>query len=112
MYDETNETFGVWAVATNGDSLYRHGVRKTNPAGTLWEHISVNNQPLVSISACKNAGVWAIGRNGKIIKILYSSWLFSCMYLYEKVWPTDAAGSLPKMNVEAIGKQLMTRQKI
>lgn len=66
MFDDTTDTFGVWAVATNGDSLYRHGVKKSNPAGTSWEHISVNNQPLVSISACKNAGVWAIGRNGKI----------------------------------------------
>lgn len=67
MYDQTSETFGVWAVAANGDSLYRHGVRTSSPAGTSWEHISVKDQPLVSISACKSAGVWAIGRNGKII---------------------------------------------
>lgn len=112
MFDETTDTFGVWAVATNGDSLYRHGVKKSNPAGTSWEHISVNNQPLVSISACKNAGVWAIGRNGKIIKILYASLLFSCIFLFEKVWLTDYVDFLPKMNVEAFGKRLMMPPKI
>lgn len=64
MYDENTETFKVWAIASNGDALYRRGVTKSSPAGSSWEHIVENNQPLVSISISKSNGVWAIGRNG------------------------------------------------
>lgn len=64
LYDENTESFKAWAIASNGDALYRRGVTKSNPAGTSWEHIVANNQPLVSISLSKVTGVWAIGRNG------------------------------------------------
>lgn len=63
LYDENMETFKVWAIASNGDALYRRGVTKTCPSGTSWEHIA-NNHALVSISLSKATGVWAIGRNG------------------------------------------------
>lgn len=64
LYDDHSEYFKVWAIANNGDALYRKGVTKMNPAGTSWEHITANNQPLISISLSKATGVWAIGRNG------------------------------------------------
>lgn len=55
--------FKVWAIAPNGDVLFRRGVNLSCPTGTSWDHI-VTNQPLISISASTNCGVWAIGRNG------------------------------------------------
>lgn len=64
-YDENSDAFKIWGVAATGDALYRRGVSKQNPAGTSWEHIFANNQPMVSISVSKHNGVWAIGRNGK-----------------------------------------------
>lgn len=73
LYDENTDSFKVWAIASNGDALYRRGVTKSNPSGTSWEHIVANNQPLVSISLSKATGVWAIGRNGlcnQILKII------------------------------------------
>lgn len=63
-YDENSEMFKVWAIASNGDALYRRGVSKSSLSGSTWEHIVANNQPLVSISLSKTTGVWAIGRNG------------------------------------------------
>ncbi|XP_055708110.1 tectonin beta-propeller repeat-containing protein [Phlebotomus papatasi] len=53
----------VWAVAPNGDALYRHGVSQSNPAGSSWEHVA-SEQPLVSITCTPEGKVWAIGRNG------------------------------------------------
>lgn len=64
LYDENTESFKVWAIASNGDALYRRSVTKSNPCGSSWEHVIANNQPLVSISISKATGVWAIGRNG------------------------------------------------
>lgn len=64
FYDDSTDTFKVWAIASNGDALYRRGVTKSSMAGTSWEHIQANNQPLISISVSKAIGVWAIGRNG------------------------------------------------
>lgn len=68
QYDTNTDTFKIWGVATTGDALYRRGVSKLNPAGTSWEHIFANNQPMVSISVSKAAGVWAIGRSGTSTK--------------------------------------------
>lgn len=59
--DETR--IKIWAVATNGDVLFRRGVSQSCSSGTSWDHI-VANQPLISISASPNNAVWAIGRNG------------------------------------------------
>lgn len=64
FYDESADTFKVWAIAINGDALYRRGVSKSCMAGTSWDHVQANNQPLISISVSKSIGVWAIGRNG------------------------------------------------
>lgn len=63
FYDENSESFKVWAIASNGDALYRRSVTKSNTSGSSWEHIA-NNQPLVSVSLSKATGVWSIGRNG------------------------------------------------
>ncbi|XP_012270435.1 tectonin beta-propeller repeat-containing protein [Orussus abietinus] len=53
----------VWAVATNGEALYRRGVSQFCPMGILWEHIP-SDQPLIGISCGINGRVWAIGKNG------------------------------------------------
>ncbi|KXJ78881.1 hypothetical protein RP20_CCG003236 [Aedes albopictus] len=60
--DEVDCSVMVWAVAANGDVLYRRGVSLSQPAGTGWEHVACD-QPLVSISCYENK-VWAIGKNG------------------------------------------------
>ncbi|XP_055626940.1 tectonin beta-propeller repeat-containing protein [Toxorhynchites rutilus septentrionalis] len=60
--EETDCTVTVWAVAANGDVLYRRGVSQSLPAGTGWEHVACD-QPLVSVSCYENK-VWAIGKNG------------------------------------------------
>lgn len=86
LFDENTETFKVWAIATNGDAFYRRGVTKSSPAGSTWEHIVANNQPLVSISISKATGVWAIGRNGNrffLCVLLINSvqqMQFDCLY--------------------------------
>lgn len=53
----------VWAIASNGDALFRRGVSHSCPAGSSWNHIGAD-QPLVSISSSRKHGVWAVGRNG------------------------------------------------
>lgn len=53
----------MWAIASNGDALFRRGVNQSCTAGTSWDHI-VANQPLISISTGNIYGVWAIGKNG------------------------------------------------
>uniref|UniRef100_A0ABD2WY66 Galectin domain-containing protein n=1 Tax=Trichogramma kaykai TaxID=54128 RepID=A0ABD2WY66_9HYME len=53
----------VWAVAPNGEALFRRGVSESCPMGVTWEHIP-SDQPLVSISIGPNHQVWAIGKNG------------------------------------------------
>ncbi|XP_049762873.1 tectonin beta-propeller repeat-containing protein [Schistocerca cancellata] len=53
----------VWAVAANGDAVYRRGVSQTSPSGTSWEHVP-SDYPLASISCGPRGQVWAVGRNG------------------------------------------------
>ncbi|XP_038118862.1 tectonin beta-propeller repeat-containing protein [Culex quinquefasciatus] len=60
--DEVDCSITVWAVAANGDVLYRRGVSQSQPAGMCWEHVACD-QPLVSISCYENK-VWAVGKNG------------------------------------------------
>lgn len=59
----TDENINIWAIATNGDALFRNGVTQNTPAGSSWDHI-VANQPLISIDCSEDNVVWAIGRNG------------------------------------------------
>ncbi|XP_055609024.1 tectonin beta-propeller repeat-containing protein [Uranotaenia lowii] len=59
---EMDCSVSVWAVAANGDALYRRGVSLSQPAGTGWEHVACD-QPLISISIFDNK-VWAVGKNG------------------------------------------------
>ncbi|KAF7988805.1 hypothetical protein HCN44_007115 [Aphidius gifuensis] len=53
----------VWAIAVNGEALYRHGVSESSPFGITWEHIP-SDQPLISISCGPHGQVWAVGKNG------------------------------------------------
>ncbi|KAJ8680209.1 hypothetical protein QAD02_015996 [Eretmocerus hayati] len=53
----------VWAVAANGEALFRRGVSKLCPTGVSWEHIP-SDQALVGISVGSNGQVWAVGKNG------------------------------------------------
>lgn len=53
----------VWAIAANGDTLYRRGVSQSSPFGISWDHIA-SEQPLISISCLAYNKVWAIGKNG------------------------------------------------
>jgi len=52
----------VWAVAANGDAVYRRGVSSSCPTGTLWEHVP--SDQLASISCGPDKRVWAVGKNG------------------------------------------------
>ncbi|XP_055686263.1 tectonin beta-propeller repeat-containing protein isoform X2 [Lutzomyia longipalpis] len=101
----------VWAVAPNGDALYRHGVSQSNPAGSSWEHVA-SEQPLVSITCTPEGKVWAIGRNGSAFyrygvtreKLLGESWQVveppqgGCLKQIRAgdagVWVLDATGRL------------------
>ncbi|KAL1140547.1 hypothetical protein AAG570_000477, partial [Ranatra chinensis] len=53
----------VWAVAANGDALFRKGVTKNNPMGDNWDHVTCD-QALSCISCGCGNQVWAVGRNG------------------------------------------------
>ncbi|KAJ8883409.1 hypothetical protein PR048_015252 [Dryococelus australis] len=53
----------AWAVAVNGDALFRKGVSNSCPDGTVWEYVS-SDQPLVSISCGPDNQVWAVGKDG------------------------------------------------
>ncbi|KAF7379139.1 tectonin beta-propeller repeat-containing protein isoform X1 [Vespula maculifrons] len=53
----------VWAVASNGEALFRRGVSESCPMGVSWEHIP-SDQPLIGISCGPNGQVWAVGKNG------------------------------------------------
>ncbi|XP_073842358.1 tectonin beta-propeller repeat-containing peroxin 23 [Musca autumnalis] len=58
-------TICAWAIASNGDVLYRHGVTSLNPKGDNWEHIA-SEQPLIAISITPAGQVWVLGKNGTI----------------------------------------------
>ncbi|XP_033340443.1 tectonin beta-propeller repeat-containing peroxin 23 isoform X2 [Megalopta genalis] len=53
----------IWAVASNGEALFRRGVSESCPMGVSWEHIP-SDQALVGISCGPAGQVWAVGRNG------------------------------------------------
>ncbi|XP_008548798.1 tectonin beta-propeller repeat-containing protein isoform X1 [Microplitis demolitor] len=53
----------VWAVAANGEALYRRGVSESCPMGVSWEHIP-SDQALTGISCGPLGQVWAVGKNG------------------------------------------------
>ncbi|XP_034938051.1 tectonin beta-propeller repeat-containing protein [Chelonus insularis] len=53
----------VWAVAANGEALFRRGVSESCPTGVSWEHIP-SDQALISISCGSEGQVWAVGKNG------------------------------------------------
>ncbi|XP_043272116.1 tectonin beta-propeller repeat-containing protein isoform X2 [Venturia canescens] len=59
----TDSPIDVWAVAANGEALFRRGVSESCPMGVTWEHIP-SDQPLVGISCGPHNQVWAIGKNG------------------------------------------------
>ncbi|XP_046426690.1 tectonin beta-propeller repeat-containing protein isoform X1 [Neodiprion fabricii] len=53
----------VWAVAANGEALFRRGVSELCPLGVSWEHIP-SDQALIGISCGPEGQVWAVGKNG------------------------------------------------
>ncbi|XP_011297277.1 tectonin beta-propeller repeat-containing protein [Fopius arisanus] len=53
----------VWAVAANGEALYRRGVSESCPIGVSWEHIP-SDQALIGISVGPMGQIWAVGKNG------------------------------------------------
>ncbi|XP_017792248.1 PREDICTED: tectonin beta-propeller repeat-containing protein [Habropoda laboriosa] len=53
----------IWAVASNGEALFRRGVSESSPMGVSWEHIP-SDQALVGISCGPAGQVWAVGKNG------------------------------------------------
>lgn len=113
LYDENSEMFKAWAIASNGDALYRRGVSKSSPAGSTWEHIVANNQPLVSISICKAAGVWAVGRNGALLLVSINSkiiLLIRCPIIFQDQLIADAVFHR-KMSTAPIGRQSKMHQK-
>ncbi|KDR11313.1 tectonin beta-propeller repeat-containing protein isoform X6 [Zootermopsis nevadensis] len=61
--DDIDSLVDVWAVAANGDVVYRRGVSSSCPSGTSWEHVP-SDHTLASISCGADKQVWAVGRNG------------------------------------------------
>lgn len=59
----TDAPVDVWAVAANGEALFRRGVSESCPMGVSWEHIP-SDQPLIGISCGPLGQVWAVGKNG------------------------------------------------
>ncbi|CAG0899077.1 unnamed protein product [Darwinula stevensoni] len=57
------EPVATWAVAANGDVLFRKGVTYSCPQGTEWEHVPCDS-PIVSISVGGKGRVWAVGKDG------------------------------------------------
>ena len=59
----TDSPVVVWAVAANGEAMFRRGVCESSPMGVSWEHIP-SDQALVGISCGPRNQVWAVGKNG------------------------------------------------
>ncbi|XP_076385311.1 tectonin beta-propeller repeat-containing peroxin 23 isoform X1 [Megachile rotundata] len=59
----TDAPIYIWAVASNGEALFRRGVSESCPMGISWEHIP-SDQALVGISCGPGGQVWAVGKNG------------------------------------------------
>lgn len=53
----------IWAVAANGEALFRRGVSESCPMGVSWEHIP-SDQALIGISCGPEGQIWAVGKNG------------------------------------------------
>ena len=53
----------LWAVASNGDALYRQDVRLSCPEGASWIHVSSDAQ-FQSISVGAAGKVWALAKDG------------------------------------------------
>ncbi|KZC04781.1 Tectonin beta-propeller repeat-containing protein, partial [Dufourea novaeangliae] len=53
----------IWAIASNGEALFRRGVSESCPMGVSWEHIP-SDQALVGISCGPGGQVWSVGKNG------------------------------------------------
>ncbi|XP_035211237.1 tectonin beta-propeller repeat-containing protein 1-like isoform X2 [Stegodyphus dumicola] len=58
-----NDSIAVWAVAINGDVLYRVGVSESCPKGENWIHVPTEKS-FCSISVGGDGAVWAIAKDG------------------------------------------------
>ena len=57
------EMVDLWAIAADGDALYRDNVRVSCPEGTNWVHVPADS-PFQSISIGPGGKVWAVGKDG------------------------------------------------
>ena len=53
----------MWAVAANGDVLYREKVRPSCPEGAAWIHVP-SDVVFQAVSAGEGGKVWAVGKDG------------------------------------------------
>ncbi|GFU35560.1 tectonin beta-propeller repeat-containing protein 1 [Nephila pilipes] len=58
-----NESISVWAVAINGDVIYRSGVTENSPRGLNWIHIP-SEKSFRSISVGGGDTVWGVAEDG------------------------------------------------
>ncbi|XP_066998371.2 tectonin beta-propeller repeat-containing protein isoform X2 [Anabrus simplex] len=100
--DEPDRLVFVWAVAANGDAVFRRGVSQSCPAGLSWEHVP-SDQPLASISCGPNNQVWAVGRNGS------AYWRFgiSAANPVGAVWETVEPPSGRTLRQISVGKNVV-----
>ncbi|XP_064478479.1 tectonin beta-propeller repeat-containing protein 1-like [Ornithodoros turicata] len=56
-------SIALWAVAGNGEVLYRKGVAQGCPQGECWHHVSAE-QAFESISVGVGSSLWALGNDG------------------------------------------------
>lgn len=61
--DDDSRPISVWAIAGNGDALWRRGCTPATPAGLSWDHVA-SHQPLVSISCAAENRVWVVSKTG------------------------------------------------
>ena len=55
----------VWAVATNGEALYRVGVTRDTPAGVAWSHVR-SDVLYQSVSIGCDGSVWLVSSEGHV----------------------------------------------
>ncbi|KAK0160372.1 hypothetical protein PV328_007788 [Microctonus aethiopoides] len=99
---EANALIRVWAVAANGEALFRRGVSESCPMGVSWEHIP-SDQPLNGISCGPMGQVWAVGRNGS------SYWRFGISHtkLLGEMWTNVEPPAGAQLKQISVGKNVV-----
>lgn len=99
--DDIEYPIKVWAIASNGDAMFRRGVNHICPAGTSWNHIGADH-PLVSISSSRKHGVWAVGKNGSAYRRCGMNVENVCGDVWQAVDPPKGS-HLKQISVGSIG---------